>query len=80
MQAGLARGTGVQGDGGQAALQRDDVQQHAEEGQTEPGPAVLLPGGRPARALHQRPRLPDCLVRVRTDNCQGNPSNYDRLI
>jgi len=53
------------------------MQQHEEEGKTEPGPKVLLPGSRSARALHQRPRLSDRLVRVRKDNCQGNPSNYD---
>lgn len=55
------------------------MQQYAEEGQAEPGPAVLLSGGRVARALlRQRPRLSGRLVRVRADNCQGNPSNYDR--
>lgn len=80
LQIGLARGTGIKGDGGQTALQRDHVQQYEEERETEPGPEVLLPGGGPACALHQRPRLSDCLVRVRKDNCQGNPSNYDRLI
>lgn len=79
-QTGLTRWTGVQGDRGPVALQRDDVQQHAEEGQTEPGPALLLPGGRAARALRQRPRLSGRLIRIRKDNCQGNPSNYDRLI
>lgn len=78
-QTGLARAAGVQGDRGPVALQRDDVQQHAEKGQTEPGPAVLLPGGRAARALRQRSRLSGRLVRVRKDYCQGNPSNYDRL-
>lgn len=80
LQIGLARGTGIKGDGGQTALQRDHVQQYEEERETEPGPEVLLPGGGPACALHQRSRLSDCLVRVRKDNCQGNPSNYDRLI
>lgn len=56
------------------------MQQHEEKRKAKPGPEVLLPGGGPARALHQRPRLSDRLVRVRTDNCQGNPSNYARLI
>jgi hypothetical protein len=56
------------------------VQQHEEKRKAESGPEVFLPGGGPARALHQRPRLSDRLVRVRADNCQGNPSNYARLI
>ncbi|GIY13472.1 myelin regulatory factor [Caerostris extrusa] len=36
-------------DGGAAALQRDYLQQHAQEGQAQPGPALLLPGGQPLR-------------------------------
>lgn len=79
-QIGRARRTGVQSDGGPTAFQRNNVQQHEKKRKTESGPKVFLPGSRPARALHQRPRLSDCLVRIRKDNCQGNPSNYDRLL
>lgn len=78
-QAGLARRTSIQSDSRSVALQRDHVQQHEEKRQAEPGPKVLLPSGGLARALYQRPRLSDRLVRVRKDNCQGNPSNYNRL-
>ena len=45
VQGGAAARFAGETDRRAASLQRDDVEQHAEEGQAEPGPA-LLPAGR----------------------------------
>lgn len=61
---------GQQGDSREAALLRDDQQQHEEEGQAQPRPALLPVSGVPART-HCWRQLPGGLTRLRTHHSQG---------
>lgn len=69
-QPGSGAGPGEQDHRGPPPLQRDHLQQHAKEGEAQPGPAVLLPGGRAERAHAGRDRHGG-RPRVREDHCQG---------
>ena len=77
VQGGAAAGVAGQTDRRPAALQRDDVEQHAQEGQAEPRPAILPAGRLADRTIPRRlnvgrqRRTRDRRARLRTHHRPG---------